>query len=103
MAKNKRWNKLIARIQALEDALAGLLTGKSASGAKRGKAKKASAKPAAKSKRKAHAKKSLQKPAPKSARAKKRAKAAPKPRKKNLRAAVAENAPILPQPPIPSL
>ncbi len=99
MAKNKRWTKLIARIQALEDALAGLLTGKSASGAKRRKAKKASAKPTAKSKRKAPAKK----PAPKSARTKKRAKAAPKPRKKNLRVAVAENAPILPQPPIPSL
>ena len=39
----KKWNKVIARIQALEDAIAGLLMGKSATGkpAKRKKAKKA--------------------------------------------------------------
>jgi len=104
MVKNKKWNKVIARIQALEDALAGLLSGKSASGAKRRKAKKAPAKKTVtkptKPKRKASAKKSVQKP-----RAKKSVAATParKPRKKNLRVAVAENAPILPQPPIPSL
>jgi hypothetical protein len=102
MAKNKKWTKVIARIQALENALEGLLSGKSS--AKRRKAKKAPAKkPApkpAKSKRKAPAKKPAQKP-----RAKKSVAAVParKPRKRNLRVAVAENAPILPQPPIPSL
>ena len=42
MAKNKKWNKVIARIQALEDALAGLLSGKPT--AKRRKTKKAPAK-----------------------------------------------------------
>lgn len=97
MAKNKKWNKLIARIQALEDALAGLLSGRSASGTKRKKAKKAAAKTASKPKRKTAAKKS----APKPPRAKKSA--ARKPRKKNPRIVVAESALILPQPPVPTL
>ena len=98
MAKNKKWNKVIARIQALEDALAGLLSAKP----KRKKAKKASAKKAATSKRKAPAKK----PAAKPAKARPEKRVAPrkaKARKKNLRAAMAESAAMLPQPPIPSL
>jgi hypothetical protein len=100
MAKNKKWNKVIARIQALEDALAGLLRGKSAHGTKRKKArKKAPAKKPAKSKRKAPVKK----PAPKPVKVRPKKSTATKPRNKNLRVAVAENAPILPQPPIPSL
>ena len=97
MAKNKKWNKVIARIQALEDALAGLLSAKP----KRKKAK-ASAKKAATSKRKAPAKK----PAAKPTKAHPEKRAAPrkaKARKKNLRAAMAESAAMLPQPPIPSL
>ena len=102
MAKNKKWNKVIARIQALEDALAGLLTGKSASGAKRKKAKKkkkAPAKKTARSKRKASAKKPAPKPV--KARAQKSVTPARKPRKKSQRVTVAESAPILP--PVPSL
>ncbi|MBN9544629.1 MAG: hypothetical protein J0I19_04095 [Alphaproteobacteria bacterium] len=97
MAKNKKWNKVIARIQALEDALAGLLSGRSAS--QRKKAKKAKAKTASRPKRKAVAKKSAPKPA--KPRAKKSAAPARKPRKRNPR--VAESALILPQPPVPAL
>ena len=97
MAKNKKWNKVIARIQALEDALAGLLTGKSK--AKRKKTKQAPAKKPAK--RKAPAKKAATAQSSTKTRAKKSA--AAKPRKRNPRVAAAENAPILPQPPVPSL
>jgi hypothetical protein len=92
MAKNKRWNKLIARIQALEDALASLLSAKP----KRKKAKKASAKTATKSRHKTSAKK----PAPKVAKARPAPRKA-KARKRKLRAA--ESAAMLPQPPVPTL
>jgi hypothetical protein len=102
----KKWNKVISRIQALEDALAGLLSGKSA---KRKKAKKkatakatAKVKTKAKPKRKASTKKPIKKKTAKPARA-----AAParkvKPSRKKLRIVVAENAPILPQAPLLSL
>lgn len=97
MAKNKKWNKVIARIQALENALAGLLSGKPR---KTKKAKKAKS-PPARAKAKSKSGKSTTK------RAKTKTGALParksKPRKKNLRVAVAEAAPILPQPPIPAL
>lgn len=99
MAKNKKWNKVIARIQALEDALAGLLTGKTASGAKRRKTKKKKTPARKTARRKTSAKKPAPKPA--KARAQKRAAPARKPRKKGQRVTVAENAPILP--PVPSL
>lgn len=100
MAKNKKWNKIIARIQALEDALAGLLKRKSAPGAKRKKAAtKAPTQKPTKSKRKAPA----QKAAPQPVKTRGQKSTSPKPRKKSLRIAAAENAPILPQPPIPSL
>jgi len=108
MAKNKKWNKVVARIQALEDALAGLLSGMT--GTKRRKTKKAPAKK--KSKSKAPARKPAKtrkltktsKPTKKSAASSTPARQTkPRKKKKNLRVAVAENAPILPQPPIPSL
>jgi len=92
MAKNKKWNKVIARIQALEDALAGLLSGRSASSAKRRKAKKSAAKTASRSGRKAAARKAAPKPA--KPRAKKSASPVRKPRKRNPRTAA--SAPILP-------
>jgi len=94
----KKWNKLVARIQALEDAVAALLSG---TGKK---------KPRRKSKKKTAARKAVQKTAGRakaSPRAKgksparksiKAAKKAPR-RKSSLRVAVAEAAPILPQVP----
>jgi hypothetical protein len=101
----KKWNKVIARIQALENAIAGLLTGKSATRkkAKRKSAKKkvsAKAAPKAKAPSKTKAKKKTAKPA---RAAKPARKSARKPRKANSRIAVAQNAPILPLTPLPSL
>ncbi len=95
MAKNKKWNKVIARIQALEDALAGLLSGKNTKIRKVKKAK-AAAPSKAKSKRKTSAQKPVKARAQKSATAR-------KPRKKKPRVVVADAAAILPQPPFPSL
>jgi hypothetical protein len=95
----KKWNKLLARIQALEDAVAALLsgTGKKKTGRK-AKKKSAPGKPGRKtaSRAKSTARAVGKSPVRKSAKA---AKKAPR-RKSSLRVAVAEAAPILPQTPL---
>jgi hypothetical protein len=99
MAKNKKWSKLAARIQALEDALAGLLSVKSPRKRKKSKPK---AKPKIKS---AAGKRKTAKPA-KAASAKASqpaAKTAKRSRRKSARAIVAENMPIVPGVPVGSL
>jgi hypothetical protein len=91
MAKNKKWSKMIARIQVLEDALAGLLSAKPRKTRKPAKAK------AAKSKRVKAAPKPA-KAVPKKSRP--AVKTAKRSRKKTVREIVAENAPILPGVPV---
>ena len=94
----RKWNKLIARIQALEDAVAALLSGASRKKTRR-KAKKKVASPKAgrktASRAKAAARTARKSPARKSAKARKKSPS----RKSRLRVAVAEAAPILPQVP----
>jgi len=102
MAKNKKWNKVIARIQALEDALASLLSGKTAPTRKKAKKKAAVPAKAKKAARKPVARKPVRKKAAKPAHAvspQRKTKAL----KKNLRVTVAENAPIVPAAPLLSL
>jgi hypothetical protein len=101
MAKNKKWSKLVARIQALEDALAGLLSVKSPR-----KRKKSEAKPKAKPKIKSAAgKRKTAKPAKAAPRKTSRpaTKTAKRYRRKSARAIVAENMPIVPGVPVGSL
>jgi hypothetical protein len=99
MAKNKKWSKMIARIQALEDALAGLLSAKPRKTRKPAKAK--AAKPARTPRAKSKRVKAAPKPAkavPKKSRP--AVKTAKRSRKKTVREIVAENAPILPGVPV---
>jgi hypothetical protein len=101
MAKNKKWSKVIARIQALEDALAGLLTAKPRKTRKPAKAKIKAAKPAKARRATAKRGKAAAKPAkavPKKSRP--AVKTAKRSRKKTVREIVAENAPILPGVPV---
>lgn len=102
MAKNKKWNKVIARIQALENALAGLLSGKSTPMRKKAKKKAAAPVKAKKAARKPVARKPPRKKVAKPARAVSPQRKT-KGRKKNLRVTVAENAPIMPAAPLLSL
>jgi hypothetical protein len=97
MAKNKKWSKLVARIQALETALAGLLSAKPPR-----KRKKSTAKPKTKSatgKRKT-AKPAKAAPGKTSRPATKTAKRA---RRKSARHILAEAMPIVPGVPVGSL
>jgi hypothetical protein len=97
----KKWNKVMARIQALEDALAGLLSGKAPKRKTAKKAKKAKAKTKA---RKPNAKKAARAATARPAR---KAAKTPAPKKRTAktkrRIAVAEAAPILPQAPLLAL
>jgi hypothetical protein len=116
MAKNKKWSKVIARIQALEDALTGFLSAKPRKKHKapktkaKAKAKKSAApakraKPAAKkTARAAKAAKPTRAAKPvKAARPVKAAKPVKRPRKKTPREIAVENAPILPGVPLGTL
>jgi hypothetical protein len=104
MAKNKKWNKVIARIQALEKALAGLLSKKPSTGTKRKKAKKTPAKTKPKAKAAPKQKALAKRPARKRTN-KKAPVSAPRKTKtrKSLRVVVAENAPVPFQAPLLSL
>jgi hypothetical protein len=104
MAKNKRWSKVIARIQALEDALAGLLTAKPRKTRKPAKAKIKAAKPAKARRATAKRGKAAAKPA-KAASRKSRpaAKTTKRARRKTARQIAAENMPIMPGMPVGSL
>ena len=103
MAKNKKWGKVIARIQALEDALAGLLGAKPP---KQRKAPKAKAKKPAKTSR-PKSKRSKVAPKPVKAAPRKASrpalKTAKRARRKTARQIIAENAPIIPGMPVGSL
>jgi hypothetical protein len=93
MAKNRKWSKLVARIQALEDALAGLLSAKPPRKRKKAKAKSAAGKrKTAKPAKAAPGKTS--RPAAKTAR---------RARRKSARAIMAEAMPIVPGMPVGSL
>jgi hypothetical protein len=94
----KKWNKLVARLEALEDAFAKLLSGKAAiKGTKRKKAKKAA--PAKRKSRKAPMP-VPRKPAAMTAPRKAATKSARKKRKPRILAAAA---PMIPQAPLESM
>ena len=103
MAKNKKWSKVIARIQALEDALAGLLTAKPRKKRKTPKAK--ATKPVKTSRARSKRSKAAPRPAKAAQRKASRpaAKTAKRGRRKTAREIVAENLPIVPGVPVGSL
>jgi hypothetical protein len=97
MAKNRKWSKLVARIQALEDALAGLLSAKPPRKRKKSKTKSKTQSAAGKRKTAKPAKAAPRKTSRPAAKTARRA------RRKSARAIMAEAMPIVPGMPVGSL